>query len=96
MMSALTENIGDRCPALGPECRTVGDQVQFVGEGELHEVRKTKRVGDNYLAGESITKRHGTFATQAGESEPTVAAGVPIHNGLRLDTDESGDLGPVL
>ena len=96
MMSAPTENIGNCRPALGPERWTVADQVQFVGEGELQEVRQAKRVGDNYLAGESITKRHGTFATQAGESEPTVAAGVPIHNGLRLDTDETGDLGSVL
>ena len=96
MMSAPPENIGDCRPALGPEGGTVADQVEFVGERQLQEVRQAKRVGDDYLAGESITKRHGTFATQAGESEPTVAAGVPIHNGLRLDTDESGDLGPVL
>ena len=95
-MSAPTENIGDCRAVLGPECWTVADQVQFVGEGELQEVRKAKRDGDNYLAGESIAKDHRTFATQAGKSEPTVAAGVPIHNGLRLDTDESGDLGPVL
>jgi hypothetical protein len=96
MMSASTENIGDCRPSLGPERWTMADQVQFVGERELQEVGQAKRVGDNYLAGESITKRHRTFATQAGESEPTVAAGVAIHNGLRLDTDETGDLGPLL
>ena len=66
MISAPTENFSDCRPALGPECRTVGDQVQFVGEGELQEVRKAKRDGDNYLAGESIAKDHRTFATQAG------------------------------